>query len=84
MPKKILERFRRIDYLIQKRGTGKPNELSQRIEVSESTLYEYLAIMKSFGAPIAFDKERNTYYYSEKGKFKIFFEKNNDSDYIGV
>jgi predicted DNA-binding transcriptional regulator YafY len=75
MPKRILERFKRIDSLIQRRGTGKPVELAKRIEISESTLYEYLAIMKGLGAPINYDKEKDTYYYAEQGKFKIFFEK---------
>jgi predicted DNA-binding transcriptional regulator YafY len=58
MPKRILERFKRIDSLIQRRGTGKPVDLAKRIKISESTLYEYLAIMKGLGAPINYDKKK--------------------------
>ncbi|MDI9364264.1 MAG: DNA-binding protein [Flavobacterium sp.] len=75
MAKKFFERLKRIDSLIQKKATGNPVDLARRLEISESTLYEFLALMRSFGAPIKYDKEKNTYYYTEIGNFNIFFEK---------
>lgn len=74
MPKRFLERFKKIDYLISIRRTGTPAQLADKLEISESMLYEYLSVLREQGAPIAYDKERQTYYYERKGSFKIFFE----------
>ncbi|MBX9783112.1 MAG: HTH domain-containing protein [Chitinophagaceae bacterium] len=77
MPKKFFDRFTRIDYLIARRATGTPQELADKLEISESTLYEYISVMKDLGAPIKYDKFKNTYYYEVSGRFKIkFFEEN--------
>jgi len=75
MAKRILERLKRIDRLIRLKATGKPSDFANRLELSESSMFGYLALMKSFGAPIKFDKFRNTYYYEYSGEFKIFFKK---------
>jgi predicted DNA-binding transcriptional regulator YafY len=75
MPRKILERFFRIDNLIRRKATGNSLQLANRLEISESSVYEYLAIMKSMGAPIHFSKEHNSYYYDEEVNFRFFFEK---------
>lgn len=74
MPKKYLERFHRIDSLISKKATGTPEEFAQKMNISVSMLYEYLAILRDLGAPICYDKERRTYFYSMNGQFKIKFE----------
>lgn len=74
MPKKFLERFKKIDYLIGIRGTGTPAQLADKLDISESMVYEYLSVLRDQGAPIAYDKERQTYYYEKKGSFKIIFE----------
>lgn len=77
MPKKFFDRFTRIDQLIARKATGTPQELAERLEISESTLYEYFSVMKDLGAPIKYDKIKNTYYYEVNGRFKIkFFEEN--------
>jgi predicted DNA-binding transcriptional regulator YafY len=74
MPKKFLERFKKIDYLICIRGTGTPAQLADKLDISESMVYEYLSVLRDQGAPIAYDKERQTYFYEKKGSFKIIFE----------
>jgi predicted DNA-binding transcriptional regulator YafY len=77
MPKKFFDRFTRIDQLIAWKATGTPQELAEKLEISESTLYEYFSVMKDLGAPIRYDKIKKTYYYEFKGRFKIkFFEEN--------
>ncbi|MCM5527884.1 HTH domain-containing protein [Parasegetibacter sp. NRK P23] len=77
MPKKFIDRFTRIDQLIARKATGTPQELAERLDISESTLYEYFAVMKDLGAPIKYDKIKCTYYYEINGRFKIkFFEEN--------
>lgn len=75
MPKKFLDRFSRIDQLISTKATGTPQKLAEKLEISESTLYEYFSVMRELGAPIKYDKFKNTYYYEINGRFKIkFFE----------
>lgn len=73
MTKDALQRLKRIDSLIQKRGTGTPIQLADRLGVSERCLYKYLNLMKEFGAPIKFCNARQSYYYDEDGHFKISF-----------
>lgn len=73
MTKDALHRIRRIDTLIQKRGTGTPVQLADKLGISERCLYKYLNLMKEFGAPIKFSNARQSYYYDEEGYFKISF-----------
>jgi hypothetical protein len=47
-------------------------------------LYEYLKAFKEAGAPIAYNRFRQTYYYREAGEFKICFEKIAHSNQVGV
>ncbi|QEH40812.1 HTH domain-containing protein [Chitinophaga sp. XS-30] len=75
MPKRYFERLQTIDYLIRIRGTGNPTQLANRLEISERTLYEFLRMMKDLGAPIEYDRYKETYYYGEKGGFNIKFSK---------
>lgn len=80
MPRRHFEKFKRIDWLISKKATGSPSDFARKLEISESTLYEYLTIMKELDAPIMYDKNRPSYYYSREGSFKICFEKLLNSD----
>jgi predicted DNA-binding transcriptional regulator YafY len=75
MPGRFFEKFKRIDWLISKKAFGSPAEFSEKLEISESTLFEYLAVMKEFGAPIVYNKNRQTYFYVVEGSCKICFEK---------
>jgi predicted DNA-binding transcriptional regulator YafY len=76
MPKRYFERLQTIDYLIRIKGTGKPAQLAKRLRISERTLYEFLKMMKDLGAPIEYDRYKESYYYTEKGGFNIRFVKN--------
>jgi predicted DNA-binding transcriptional regulator YafY len=73
MQKDIFERLARIDHLIRIKGTGTPVQLASKIGVSERSVYDYLNLMKEFGAPIKFDTYRETYYYEEDGYFLVTF-----------
>ena len=75
MPRRIFEKFKRIDCLIRKKATGTPSKFSEKLEISESTLFGYLATMKELGAPIYYYKIIQSYYYEVEGNFKICFEK---------
>lgn len=73
MPRTFIERFQKIDKLIQKKATGNATELAQKIGVSRRTIIEFIAVMKQLGAPIYFDKYKNSYSYIEQGYFNISF-----------
>ena len=73
MNKEVLYRLLRIDSLIKIKGTGTPDELARRIGVSKRTIYDYLNIMREFGAPIKYSAKRKSYYYDGDGSFNISF-----------
>jgi predicted DNA-binding transcriptional regulator YafY len=75
MPKKFIDRFRRIDQLVRLKSTGRPQDLAERLEISESTLYAFIQVMKDMGAPISYDKNRESYVYDEDGRFFIEFRR---------
>ena len=73
MQKEIFHRLSRIDSLIRIKGTGTPSELADKIGISERSTYEYLRLMKEFGAPVLYSRQRKSYYYKEDGRFTISF-----------
>lgn len=73
MQKEIFQRLSRIDHFIRIKGTGTPSELADKIGISERSTYEYLRLMKDFGAPVSYSRQRKSYYYKEEGRFLISF-----------
>lgn len=73
MQKDILQRLTRIDHLIRIKGTGTPVQLAHKLGLSVRSVYEYLNLMREFGAPIKFDSYRETYYYETEGSFLVSF-----------
>jgi predicted DNA-binding transcriptional regulator YafY len=73
MQKEIFHRLSRIDSLIRIKGTGTPAELADKIGISERSTYEYIRLMKDFGAPVLYSRQRKSYYYKEDGRFTISF-----------
>ena len=62
-----------IDHLIRIKGTGTPSELADKIGMSERSTYEYIRLMKEFGAPVVYSRQRKSYYYMQEGTFTIRF-----------
>lgn len=73
MGRNFIYKLKRIDCFIAKRATGTPAVFAERMEMSETTLFEYLAIMKDFGAPIKYERFRKSYYYAYEGRFRVSF-----------
>lgn len=71
---KKLKLIERIDGLISRKSTGTPAELSQKIGVSERTLYNIIKIMKQLGAPIFYSSSRMSYCYSNEVSFSYTFQ----------
>ena len=61
----------KLDYLVELINTessGNPDVLSERISVSQRTLYRYLDCLKNLGYLFSFCSQRKTYYFVEKDK----------------
>lgn len=59
-----LKKVLRMDFMIQHRCTGSPNEFAKKLELSRSVLYEYLAYMRyDLGIDILYDKYQMSYHY---------------------
>lgn len=59
-----LKKILRMDFLIQHHCTGTPLEFAQKMEISRSTLFEYLTYMRcEFGVCILYNKFQKTYHY---------------------
>jgi len=77
MPHPILmfiDRIQQIDLLIRLKATGTAEKLASKIGISRSMLYEYLSEMKTMGAPIDYDRYRQTYFYTSSVRYKHGFE----------
>jgi biotin operon repressor len=59
------ERLNRMNRLLQKRATGSPSQFAESIGVSRTRLYEIIDELKSYGAPIVYDKSLSTFYYDQ-------------------
>jgi predicted DNA-binding transcriptional regulator YafY len=63
----------RIHECINTGNTGTPKELSQRLGISERTLYNYIAFMKhELKAPIVFNGSRRGYEYVVECGLKFY------------
>jgi len=75
-PKKMtifekLNLLERVHSLINRKATGSPEQLAQKIGYSKRQTLRLVADLKALGMPIRYDRERYTYYYEEKVAFKI-------------
>lgn len=63
--------LQRIDHLVRTRATGTPVQLACRLNTSERNLYRLIGELKDQGFPIAYDKQSDTYYYSQQVKIEF-------------
>lgn len=65
---KHIKRITYINYLISKKSTGSLENFAQKNNISTRTLSEILCDMKELGFPIKFDRNKNSYIYTEEGE----------------
>jgi hypothetical protein len=65
---RILRKIAQFDQLIRQGRTGNYQKIAARLEISKSTLYELIDMMRDMGAPIEYDSLRQSYVYTEEGK----------------
>lgn len=66
-----IDRINLINKLISQSKTGNQSELAKRLNISTSRLARIIEYMKDQGAPIKFNRARNTYYYESRYSIKI-------------
>jgi predicted DNA-binding transcriptional regulator YafY len=74
MARQIISRLKRLDVLIAAKRTGTPKQLAEKLGLSERTVRNYITTLKELGAPIHYDRKRQSYYYMEDGHFRFAFE----------
>ena len=62
--------MQRMHGFIRRRGTGPPTIFAKRLLISRATLFRHLEDLASFGATIAYDRDRETYYYTNDFDFR--------------
>ena len=60
---KYIDRINLLDKLIRQRRTGTPTELADRLSLSVSRVARIIEYLRDMGAPIAYDRVLETYYY---------------------
>lgn len=66
-----LDRLSDIDKLISKSKTGNPANLAEKFNVSDRTIYNLLNVLKSLGAPVVWNEEKQSYCYRKQGSLII-------------
>src|SRR5690606_5893385 len=64
----------RLHILIKRGGTGTPRELARRLQMSESTVYEYIKTLKELGAPLVYDTYRKSYVYQKSCSLRLKYD----------
>lgn len=72
---KIIFIMRRMDQMIRMQTTGSPEDFASRLGVSERTMYNYLELLKSLGAPVQFSRCSGSYIYAERGRIRLEYDK---------
>lgn len=68
---KKLNRLKRLHALIQSKATGTPNQLARKLGVSLATVSRDIEWLRLTGAPVQYDRCRQTYFYEET--YCLFF-----------
>ncbi len=63
---KFLRRFEHIHWLINHRATGNCDEFASKLGLCKRQLLNTLSDLRAMGAPIAYSKTNNCYYYTHK------------------
>ncbi len=81
MIQKVSNRFSYLNALICQCATGCPKELATRLGITERAWYKLRdELIHDLGVPIAYDPQRQTYYYTEDGELLFQFRRRLTND----
>lgn len=72
---KYVDRLKRMDELIRRKGTGTAEEFAETLGISVSVLKENINEMRALGADIEFCRHRKSYCYKNCSGLLLKFEK---------
>jgi len=84
MSKKFLLKVDKIDSLIRAGNTGSPKDLAKKMRLSLRCVYNYIALMRSRGAPIEYNRKLKTFYYCIDGKFLFGFVNETEDNLLTI
>jgi biotin operon repressor len=67
----LLNHLETLDQFVQNKCTGSPQELAEKLGVSENSVYELLKIIETFGYPLKFNHELDSYEYVKPCKLRL-------------
>ena len=71
-----LVKLDRLDHLIRKAATGRPDDLAELLDISRSTLFEMIKFLRDdMRAPVIYSTNRASYMYTYTPKFYLGFER---------
>lgn len=70
---KQLERLRKMHQYIKVCNTGSPNEFANKLDISESQLYNVLEDLKLKGFPITYSRKLSSYFYNEDCELEVVY-----------
>ncbi len=68
-----IKRIERIDQLIRMKATGSPDEFAERLNISRSTLYNILELMKNQGVEVYYSSSKKSFCYKQEVFFYFGF-----------
>lgn len=61
-----LQQLDRLDRLIVRKGTGTPQDLAQKFNISLRSVYRLIDDLRAFGFTICYDSVNGSYYYADE------------------
>ncbi|MCO6491709.1 MAG: HTH domain-containing protein [Phaeodactylibacter sp.] len=58
--------LKRMDALIRRKSTGTPCQLAEQLDISRSSVFNYIKVLKQLGAPVVYSHECRSYIYAER------------------
>ncbi len=58
--------LKRMDALIRRKSTGTPCQLARKLDISRSSVHNYIQILKKLGAPVVYCSRSRSYTYTER------------------
>jgi hypothetical protein len=78
-----IEALERLHELIRRKATGTPEQLADKFNVSLGTIHNFIKTLRNKGLPIAYCRDRQTYYYEfEVDVFLFVVKAKEDSNKI--
>lgn len=69
------DHINRLHDLVKRRATGSLNTLAEKFGVGRSTMSRYIDEFKqTYDPPLAYDRGKQTYYYTQPFELKIWVE----------